>query len=56
MQRNIIETLWQDDKAQNKDLMKGLRKLWTNNTVPYTIVKGLRKCTIRLMITHTFTM
>ena len=42
-QRYMLETIWQDGKPQKKDLMKGFRELWFNNTVPYIIAKGLRK-------------
>lgn len=42
-QKHAVQALWQDDKVQNRDLMKGFRELWPNNTVPYSTAKGLRK-------------
>ena len=49
-QRQVVQTLWQDDKVENSDLMKGFRELWPSNTVPYTIAKGLRKYKVSTLV------
>ena len=46
-QSDIVQKLPKDDSIQNRESVQGLsfRKLWLNNTIPYTLAKGLRKYT-----------
>lgn len=43
-QGNTIQKFWQDGNLQGRDLAPtGFRRLWPNNTVPYTIATRIRK-------------
>lgn len=43
-QRKNIQSIWQDGNSKGKDLaLNGFRKLWPNNTVPYTITTRMSK-------------
>ena len=44
-QSDLRQKRWKDHPTQSEDTTSGLsfRKLWLNNTVPYTLTRGLRK-------------
>lgn len=53
-QSYIVQNLWQDDKVASRDLPKGFRKIWPNNTLPYTIASGMRKYSCKIEQSNPF--